>query len=514
MSESKKLVRVNKYFEPVNRDFANNPFATVWPPDIAQQFKRLLSQPIAYLDEERMHPVDQRLQYVFRLMNFYQVLGYQAQYAASLFHLICAGYASRYVSRRDVTAEFESMCELARSGKGYSNHESVEIDSWTACLLGSPGCGKTSLLRRLMSRLAPGVLHHHQHGEVYQLLACHVVAPKGAHPKQLMQDTLSMLLAEAAAIDLPMPFAKTPVRQTETQLLSAIEALAKALNLGILIVDEVQHLLSGPAGRSGHALRSLTTLMAHLRIPVLLVGTWDALPGLSAEGRLARRSTGPGSGYFRRMVPGAIFNQFLTALWRLQYTSTPVALSVALAESMYHHTQGLHDLVVKLYAMVQVRSILSGENISVPLIDAVAKESFDAMQPMLRQLRRGKMESEVRIADCEPPDIDAYVRSYIENPDTVSGWSGPWPKRSRPGRSAPVKAAAAAAEADSDEKVVTGPLMRKTMSAKRQAETDAEFQALEDSDIRKVVYLASKSAISAEQALRNHGYIHDLAEAA
>ncbi len=78
-----------------------------------------------------------------------------------------------------------------------------------------------------------------------------------------------------------------------------------------------------------------------------------------------------------------------------------------LIETLYDQSQGIIDIIVKLYALAQTKAISSGIEIITPeLIKQVADESLRLVKPMLNALRTGNVMEVARYPDIYTGNID------------------------------------------------------------------------------------------------------------
>jgi hypothetical protein len=68
--------------------------------------------------------------------------------------------------------------------------------------------------------------------------------------------------------------------------------IARLHCIGVLVIDEIQHLILAKGGGSEKMLNFLVTLVNKIGIPVVPVGTTRAMEVLQREFRQARRSSG------------------------------------------------------------------------------------------------------------------------------------------------------------------------------------------------------------------------------
>lgn len=178
-------------------------------------------------------------------------------------------------------------------------------------------------------------------------------------------------------------------RATVDVLLLSMARVAAVHGLGVLVVDEIQHLRQAAPGGEGRMLNFFTQLVNTIGVPVVLVGTYKALGVLGGEFRQARRGSGQGDLIWDRLTPGGQWDLFVEALWEYQYTRDNTPLTPGLLAMLYAESQGIADLAVKLYALAQLRAMTQlDETITPTLIESVAKDSLRLTRPAIQALRR------------------------------------------------------------------------------------------------------------------------------
>mgnify|MGYP001443741502 CR=1 FL=1 len=195
-------------------------------------------------------------------------------------------------------------------------------------------------------------------------------------------------------------------------MIPILSRLLQNMGTGILVVDEIQHLSLARSGGSAQVLNFFTTLINSAQIPVLLVGTPKSLKVLTSEFRQARRSlSGHGGFLWDRLKKDENWALFLSGLWQYQWTRHVEGLTQELSDVMYEETQGIPDIAVKLFAMTQVRAIVTGkEKITAELIRKVAKEQFKIIRPMLDALRDGRKTQMLDYGDIAVPDVSDFLQ--------------------------------------------------------------------------------------------------------
>src|SRR5699024_4133441 len=93
---------------------------------------------------------------------------------------------------------------------------------------------------------------------------------------------------------------------------------------------------------------------------------------------------------FNNMQNDAEFDFFIQSMWKYQWLQTPTGYDNDFKEVIYEETQGISDLIVKLFVYSQQEAIHTGrEKLSIQLIKKVARDKFKLLQPMLDAIRSG-----------------------------------------------------------------------------------------------------------------------------
>ena len=189
--------------------------------------------------------------------------------------------------------------------------------------------------------------------------------------------------------------------------------LVNLYQIGILAIDEIQHLSLAKGGGSEKMLNFFVTLVNTIGIPVVMIGTTKAMSILQSEFRQARRGSGQGDLLWDRMHNDLSWKVFITSMWRHQWTKERIPLTDEMKNVLYEESQGIIDIAVKLYAMVQVKSITTGkERFAARDFQTAAVEKLGLVKPMLDALRTGDKKKIQQYGDISPISIEDYLSSY------------------------------------------------------------------------------------------------------
>ena len=542
------LIPITEYFDTLNRDHQGNPLITVFPSLKIETIAALMSNAVNFDPDEREHPAEMRIQYVMRLLNFFLPLTHQVEFCSKLWALICHGYAPRNPLKAATPDSFMRLMQQIDNNTVSSNSSKSAVDAMLGgLLLGTPGTGKTTTAVSFLERMGPGLLHHANYGELYQLLYLSVQAPKNGSQKALAQEIFAKLRAAAMKTGLPMPYLTGKMPANVAELTAAIAVLAKKLNLGILVLDELQHLYRGKDGHDNEAMKFLTGVINQLGIPVLLIGTWECYGLLGLEARIARRATGTADAQFRRLQNDEEWREFLDALFSHQFTRNPVELSDDIASAFYFHTQGIQDLAVKLLVMCQIDAILDEtEELTAASIHTSAARHLSLMANIIRMIREGRRDSDPTLWDLEPADLNGYIKDFMARAHTklqrgvdrstfnaarkagvIDAVASSLIATGSVGNEDAVALATAAAanspDAPASDLVAeilkeTNPMVprpTRAKSTKRQKEVSDAILALADQDMRKLLFLATRTEVSVEAVACSYidaGHLCELVE--
>jgi hypothetical protein len=160
-------------------------------------------------------------------------------------------------------------------------------------------------------------------------------------------------------------------------------------------------------------------------VPVIRIATNEAFQIFQGNFRNARRALGKAGVVWDRMLMDQEWKHFLTGMWGYQWTKVFVPITEEIngeekinnqeiSEAFYYECQGIIDIAIKLYEMVQWRAIsLKTEEITVELIHRVAEEGLKLVKPMLDAIRSGDKEWMKKYKDIEPLDPTEYRNQCV-----------------------------------------------------------------------------------------------------
>jgi len=402
------------YKEQVVPDYRDNPLIEALPPIWSSgEAVDMLSRNEGHHEGERQLDAHYRLHCVLRLFQYFQPLKEHVDIERHLSICIRQGYLHRNPLLREYANALAQGHKTIESEKDYTHLKAFRPTSSGFAIIGLSGVGKTSAVTNIL-RLYPQVVEHTSYRDM-PLALKQVVYLKLDCPHDGSVKGLCMAFFEALdSVIGTRYFEAVGVRGATIDVLMVRMAQAARLHcLGILVIDEIQHLSLAKSGGSEKMLNFFVTLVNTIGIPVLLIGTSRAKPILQGDFRQARRSSGLGSLVWDRMKKDAAWDIFVLSMWENQWTKNEVPLTADFKDALYHESQGIVDIAVKLYAMVQIRAIALGKESFAPTdFHAAASDCFGIVKPMLDALRSGDRKRIEAFGDITPVDMESYYMAY------------------------------------------------------------------------------------------------------
>lgn len=398
---SRGLLVEADYQDPLLDDYRNNPLLEALPPiwDDKTVAKKLASNPRFNISEREL-PVHLRMHCVQRISrDFFRPLSRHLELQQSLSRLIRDGY----VGRNPLTPNYafrarKDAYELILRG----NTSGYPVNTPTSAgfaLVGISGIGKSSSLMRILQMYPQVILHGKYKGQdmpaPYQIVWLKIDCP---HDGSIRGLCLNFLLAVDSLVGTK--YYKKNTTKTTDELLPIMAQAAAVHCLGVLVIDEIQNLQEAKDDRAAQMLNFFVQLVNTIGLPVILVGTYKALPALNGEFRNARRNSGQGDATWHPFQKDEEWEWLLQGLWKYQWTDKKVQLTPEFINVMFEETQGISDIAIKLFMLTQWRALDKEiEQITPEMVRSVARDRFTLIKPALEALRSGKKQLIQKFAD-------------------------------------------------------------------------------------------------------------------
>lgn len=275
----------------------------------------------------------------------------------------------------------------------------------SGALLGTPGIGKTSTLKRCLMLMPQVVSHETYLGKAFfckQVLWLHVECPSDASQKTMAYNIVRAL--DMAVGSNHLDYLLRAHAGSASAVATYIKTLCVTYNVGLLVVDEIQNVVATAqrTNRIKPLIRFLTELTNDTCTAVYFTGTTLAESVFQSEEYLRRRTRGPRLLPFK---PDGAYRSFLSSLWPYQYTPEQATLTDKLANQVYDFSGGIPAYISKILEEAQAQALMRGvDKIDGKMVAAAA--DYLAIQPP-RELGTGTFLSDFRPpaeGNIEPPE--------------------------------------------------------------------------------------------------------------
>ncbi|MBD2203541.1 ATP-binding protein [Calothrix sp. FACHB-1219] len=410
---------VAKYNDHKLPEYNNNPLIQALPPILSGEefIEKAIILP-SYAPEERELAAHRRFHCVERLSRYFQPLNKTVNLQQVMCALLMQGYIARNISKPDYARRSRQIYEAIKAGDGKNLDVYVNVPTSTSAsgltLIGPSGMGKSTNFINILN-LYPQVILHPEYS-TYQIVWLKVDCPHAGSLKGLCTD-IFLGIDRLLGTNYFKKFGAS--RNSEDYMLAQVAQIAHTHHLGVLVIDEMQNLVTARRSCSD-MLNFLVKMDNIIGVPVIRIGTNEAFPILQGNFRNARRGTGEGSVIWDRMRNDDEWYFFMETMWEYQWTKISTDFSDEFNDVFYDESQGIIDIAIKLYKMVQWRAIsLSGkEEINVNLIKKSAKDGLFLVKPMLNAIRSGDKEWMIKYKDIAPIDTTEYYNNCLSNLET------------------------------------------------------------------------------------------------
>ena len=341
--------RVAAIYDPAQE---GNPFLAAMPKMLAHSafMAAVHSLPPLPAGLGAMTP-EERRQHLPMLSSLFIPMDYTYVLYDQLFRALSSTY-----STRTMLEEIQRTNALFRGSPIYATQPA------TGSILGVPGVGKSSTIRRSLSLLPQVIEHEKYQGKPFfckQILYLIVECPSDCSVK-----TLGLNIAVAIDKAIGSSYAKqlTTLRSAAASAIATqVKVLCLTHHVGLILIDEIQNAVT--TAQKNKQIKPLIKFLVELTndtcTSAFFVGTPIAEELFSSQEHLKRRTRGMRLLPFK---PDGAYRAFLQAIWPYQLTPTTAPLSEQLANKLYDHSGGIPAYIIKIFQESQAQALLQGES--------------------------------------------------------------------------------------------------------------------------------------------------------
>ncbi len=416
-------------------EYRDNPFIAALPPlwSTTETYDRLRLLP-HFDPAERQFADHVRPHCIMRLFRYFEPLEQHLTLANRFGMLLRQGYIGRNPGQGDYQRQLQNSVARLESGNLAAQRYAVPNSAASFALLGDSGIGKSTAMERTLAQY-PQIILHDQPFSLHQVTWLKVECPQKGGPSQLCINFFGELDRVLGTNYLDKYGSHS---RTLGLAMQRMAHLASIHALGVLVVDEIQHLQRTRGMDAEDILNFLVTLVNTIGVPVIAIGTQNAVAVLQGKFRQARRASGVGSMVWERMPDGKKWNHFVDRLWQYQWTREFTPLDEGLRTVLHAESQGIIDVVVKLFMLAQMKAIRlravrkRPETLDAPLLRQVVAEDFQLIRPMIDACRRNDREA-LNAFDDLLPFRDHVARLFVvQSSDSIPGEPAPLAQASAP----------------------------------------------------------------------------------
>lgn len=402
-----------EYKKQIIEEYSGNPFIEALPDILSSEevVDELVIYP-KYNKEERMLENHYRIHLTQRLFQCFQPLMIHLDLESRISRVIRQGYLARNPFRQEYSAAFHNENNKVNAlGFELSSNSVFRTTASGFSIVGVSGMGKTTAINRVLS-MYPQIIVHSQYKDtnfsMYQLVWLKLDCPFDGSLKGLCIQFFNKVYS-LLGTDYYRKFGIG--RKTVDNMLSIMQRIVQNTGLGLLVIDEIQHLNQAKNGRE-KMLNFFVTLVNTIGVPVVNIGTMKAISVFQSEFRQARRGSGQGDMIWERLKKDRSWELLINALWDYQWIKKEVPLTEEFIDVLYEESMGITDIAVKLYAMSQVRAIMSGkEEVTANLIRQVGKENLRLVRPMIEALKSNDIKKIAMYEDICTLDFEEFLNN-------------------------------------------------------------------------------------------------------
>lgn len=318
-----------------------------------------LFKKVTISDKDLQLEPEDRIHCVGDLDIFFQPFGFHIDYGKQIDSVIRSGYLPRNPL-------------LSNDDNPYRSKHSHSL-----LLTGPSGIGKTETTLQILSEYPQVIVHKDEY--LTQVVWLKIECPSDGSLKSLcfsFFQEMQSILENVKVAD----YKRTSTRE----YLSEMQALASNYQLGVLVIDEIQRIFNNSKDHQ-KIIDFFVELNNQIKLPIIMIGLPNNIDFIGNSFSASRRFF---SNTWSLLKKDQYWDRFINRLWTCSWLHNQPDLTDDFSNVIFFETQGVTDLVIKLYAGLQYKGLNDGsETFTLDDISRIASRIFINMKPMLNALK-------------------------------------------------------------------------------------------------------------------------------
>lgn len=335
---------------------AGNPFLEAMPEMLTKEtlFSQLKSLPTPPRPANDMG-IQERRRSLAHLSTLFFPMDYMYEIYTQLFCAIENAYTTSTMT--DMARRIQSIHPQCISQPVFVS-EAPE----SASILGVPGIGKTSTIRKCLRQIPQVLTHYEYQGrKFYHKQITHITVEC---PSDCSVKALALNIIEAIDRAVGSSYYEMACRRSHIPSASALTSRVKILclnhSVGLIVIDEIQNAIitASRNNQSRPLIKFLVELTNEACTSIYLVGTPSAEELFISQEHLKRRTRGV---RLLPMKPDTVYRDFMRCLWPYQYTEKEAPFTDQLLNLIYDQAGGIPAYIIRLFREAQTECVMSGQ---------------------------------------------------------------------------------------------------------------------------------------------------------
>lgn len=335
---------------------------------------------VLFDEADRDLPSHLRIHCVKRLETLHVSMSFQNELSTVIESLIQEGYKGRNPYSVVNTLKF-------RQDNFLDAYPNEKLTAMGGTLIGSSGMGKSVAVQDALGSLTQVLQLEDESKKEVPLRQLVWINMDCTHDGSFRE--LCYRIVNNVDSVLQTEYANLLPKKCLTERLAVFTAKILRLHgLGILVIDEIQHLTVANEVERDEVFKFLIQLVNHVGIPVLLVGTPKAHNLIQKKFCPFVKSSSSNNLFWERMELGHDWNLLIKTLLDYQWTKEKASFSSEIVKVLYEEAVGIPWIAVKGMIFAQQRAITCGLPMITPdLIKIVIRDNLHLIQPYIEGIR-------------------------------------------------------------------------------------------------------------------------------